>query len=256
MAEIIIQKDHDAASVAAARLLLDRVAAHPAMEFHLGLSGGSTPRHLFELLASEPFRSQMPWGDLRFWFVDERVVPLESPLSNYRQAEELLLGPLEIPQAHICRIPVQCTEPQSALQAATAYHALLEQQFGPLPGARGLDLVLLGMGADGHTASIFPGHGIAEEPHCMEAVMNVPPAQHAWALPVEYPNADPPVHRVTMSLAALNASACAVLLVTGAVKAEALAEALRTAGTESPLPAGRIMAQETVWIIDQNALER
>ena len=254
MRKVIVHKDHEDASMAAAQLLLDRVAAHPAMEFHLGLSGGSTPRRLFELLAGEPFRSQMPWGDLRFWFADERAAPPDSPLSNFRQAEELLFAPLEIPRRHVLRIPAQ----RGAAQAAAIYDELMTERFGALPDAEGLDMVLLGMGADGHTASLFPGHVALERPD--------PP--DAWAVAVEdlptLPDPGAPyqqgaaegLDRVSLSLAALNASACAVLLVTGAAKSEALAEALRTAGASSPLPAGRVAARETIWIVDQEAQGR
>ena len=125
--------------------------------FTLALAGGSTPKPVYELLAQEPYRSQIDWEKVEVFFGDERCVPPDSPQSNYRMANEALLSKVPIPAGNVHRMRGEI----DANQAATEYGQLLKDRFGD----GGLDLVLLGMGPDGHTASLFPGTDALRETH-------------------------------------------------------------------------------------------
>src|ERR1044071_2645127 len=126
----------------------------------VALSGGSTPKLLFELLAdpNEPFRDQIPWSNIHFFWSDERHVPPAHPDSNYRMAKEAMLAHVPVPQHNIHRVP---SENPNATEAATEYEqTLIEITQQSLPQ---LDLIMLGLGTDGHTASIFPGSEVLHE---------------------------------------------------------------------------------------------
>ncbi len=120
--------------------------------FRVSLSGGSTPRRVYELLAGR----DLPWDKIHFFWGDERNVPHEHEDSNYRMVREALLDRIDIPAANVHPVPVDVAAPD---RAASAYETLLCEQFGLSDGSGGLDwdLVLLGMGDDAHTASLFPG---------------------------------------------------------------------------------------------------
>lgn len=141
---------------AVAREAADRIvaAAKEAISlsgsFSIALSGGSTPKALYELLASDEYRDQIAWGDVEIFFGDERCVPPDHKDSNYRMAREALLSKVPIPATSVYRMKGEIP----AEEAATEYERILRERF---QGNEGIDLVLLGMGDDGHTASIFPG---------------------------------------------------------------------------------------------------
>lgn len=134
------------AFVAAAR---DAIAARQL--FTVALAGGTTPRGAYALLAAKPRRLQVDWGAVRFYFGDERCVPPNDPESNYRTARDAMLAPLQVPAEHVYRMRGE-DEPTAA---AIGYARLLHDTLGASPQ---LDLCMLGIGADGHTASLFPGH--------------------------------------------------------------------------------------------------
>src|SRR5215469_2042551 len=123
--------------------------------FTVALSGGSTPRRLYQLLASEPFRTQVDWGRVEFFWGDERCVPPDHPDSNYRMAREAMLSHLPIPAEHIHRLEGERADRDAA---ARDYEAIIAGVFGVTAGGEppALDLNLLGMGTNGHTASLFP----------------------------------------------------------------------------------------------------
>lgn len=139
------------AFVGAAR---DAIAARRI--FNVALAGGTTPRGAYELLAREPRRSQVDWESVRFYFGDERCVPPGDPQSNYRMADDALLEPIGAPAEHVYRMRGEIL-PQAA---ALAYAQLLRDTLGEAPQ---LDLCMLGVGADAHTASLFPGHDPATD---------------------------------------------------------------------------------------------
>ena len=192
-------------------------ALHERGGFHLVLAGGTTPRACYELLAGE-MRDHVDWRRVTVFFGDERCVPPDHPDSNYRMARETLLDPLDLRGAAVRRIAGELAPPM----AAADYDAELQRYGGD--GHPMFDLVLLGMGPEGHTASLFPDSPALDE------------ANHL-AVAVETP-AEPP-WRVTMTPAALKQSRQILFLVAGAEKAAALASVF--AG-DSGVPAARVAA--------------
>ena len=232
--------DVKALSQAAARNLADRIKTTLTAQasFSLVLAGGSTPGVLYQLLASE-YRDQIPWAQLHLFWGDERYVPPSDPRSNYRMARETLLGHVPVPQENLHPMPTEFPE---AEEAAAAYERLLRNHF-PDAWPR-FDLVLLGMGPDGHTASLFPNSQALEE-------------QERWVAasraPVE------PVQRLTLTLPVLNHAAQVYFLVAGAEKSGALRQALagKTDASDDwkrcPATAVQPMQGVVTWWTDQAA---
>ncbi len=206
-------------------------------KFSLVLAGGNTPRLLYERLAQAPFRDQIDWARVEIFFGDERCVPPEHPDSNFRMANESLLGQVSIPQEQIHRIRGEI-EP---VQAAREYEAELKAAFrSPQPA---FDLVLLGLGEDGHTASLFPGStALKHKKH--------------WVTAVEHHRPPPPlVTRITLTLPVLNAAREAWFLVSGGGKANILRRILDTEGETDLLPAQQVqpVSGELVFLVDKAA---
>ncbi len=206
--------------------------------FAVALSGGSTPRGLYRLLAAAPWRDRIDWGRCHFFWGDERLVPPDHPDSNFRLAREALLAPLSIPPDRIHRVPVEVGSPETV---ALAYEGELRRFFAPEPMLEGprFDLVLLGLGSDGHTASLFPGKSALEE-------------SRRWVVATPPGRLPPPVDRVTLTLPALNAARAVAFLVAGADKAPTLRRVL--AG-DPDLPAARVRpARGSLhWFVDRAA---
>ncbi len=201
--------------------------------FSLALSGGTTPGALYRLLAEEPYRSQIPWRQGHVFWSDERCVPPDDPGSNYRLAHETLLAHVPVPPDNVHRIQGELAPPT----AARAYERELRRFFGrPQPR---FDLLLLGLGADGHTASLFPDSpALAETRRLVVATTAV--------------YGDRPAVRVTLTLPALNAARHVLFLVSGVEKAP-IVQAL--VGGQVPLPAQRIhpTAGQLTWLFDAAA---
>lgn len=198
------------------------------------LSGGSTPRTLYRLLASE-FRARIPWPNVQVFWGDERYVSPDDSRSNYRMAKEALLDHVPCPPANIHPMP---THFPSADVAARDYERTLRNHFvGEWPH---FDLVLLGIGDDGHTASLFPGSlALAERTR--------------WVVAAQAP-VDPQL-RLTLTLPALTRAAAVYVLVTGASKAEALRHVLEGPGDRIKYPAAgvRLGADSVTWWADREA---
>lgn len=172
----------------------------------VALSGGSTPKTLYELLASQSFRDRVRWPDIHFFWSDERHVPPDHPDSNYRMANEAMLSRVPVPASNVHRVH---SENSDAQQASDDYEqTIIQVTKQTLPQ---LDLILLGLGPDGHTASIFPGSEVLHETQRLVAA--------PW---VEKFNS----YRITMTLPLLNNGASVVFLVAGAEKAEIVKEVL------------------------------
>lgn len=234
----VLPSPEDLARAAAGRLwgiVRERHAAlsrseKPATPVRVALSGGSTPRRAFEILSAEPYRGGFPWDDVHIYQVDERWVPPDDPMSNRRMLRESLLSRAPIPAENFH--PVDTSLPGPG-EGARRYEEALRAGFGPLrEGAfPRFDAILLGIGKDGHTASLFPG---APEPP--------PGTWTAVAL-----GGDPPLPRVTLTLPVLCAAARIVFLASGKEKAEALRGVL--AGEER-WPAARVLpAHGTVTVL-------
>lgn len=230
--EIKVLPDLDALALEAAERIADAarraVAEHET--FSLVLSGGKTPEALHRLLADEPYRSRIPWERVEIYFGDERCVPPDSEQSNYRMARETLLSKVNIPPEHVHRMRGEI-DPQAA---AKEYGELLKQKFGD---AGGPDLILLGMGDDGHTASLFPGTAaLAEQRH--RCVANHVEKLNAW--------------RITMTAPFINRAASVMILVSGAGKAERLQEVLEGPTDPQRLPVQMVQPElgTLTWMID------
>jgi 6-phosphogluconolactonase len=204
--------------------------------FAVALSGGSTPRALYALLASAaaPFRAALPWDRTHVLFADERAVPPGHPDSNYGMARDALLAHVPLPPGNVHRMR---GEDDPAL-AARAYEEELRALLGPAPR---LDLVLLGLGTDGHTASLFPGSPLLAERTRLAAAAEA--------------GLEPFVGRITLTLPVLDAARRVLFLVAGAHKAPALARVLRGGAGEGAPPAARVRpAGGTVlWLVDRAA---
>lgn len=210
-------------------------AANHAERFVLCMSGGNTPRQVFELLGEAPRRDRFPWEHTHWFWGDERCVPHDDPRSNFHMATEALLRHVPVPPANIHAIP---TEQGSAAAEAGAYETMLKRFYGAdsLDPARPLfDLTLLGLGEDGHTASLFPG-----SPALTETAR--------WVVPVTGPDR---LDRITLTYPALASSAAVAFLVAGERKRDALAHA--RAG-DPALPAVRVRPLGAVhWFADRAA---
>lgn len=204
----------DELSTAAAEEIL-RIATFSIEEhgaFRISLAGGSTLRRLYQVLASAQYRSRTNWAAWSVYWGDERLVPLSHPDSNYGMARKSLLAHVPIDENNVHPVPVSLGD--GWLIADEYEHILRETTGTPTNGVPALDLVLLGLGRDGHTASLFPGNPAVDETECL--VVETAPG----SLP-------PLVERITATLPLLNAAGHIVFLVTGEDKAEAFRSAYR-----------------------------
>jgi 6-phosphogluconolactonase len=202
--------------------------------FVVALAGGSTPRGLYARLAAEPFRSRVNWLKSWIFLGDERCVPATDRESNYLMAYETLLAHVPVPSGQIFRIRGE--DPDAAL-AAAEYEGKLRLVFEPAPVR--FDLILLGMGVDGHTASLFPGSPVLDENEKLAAAVDV----RAAAVP----------RRITLTLPVLNAARHVLFLVAGSEKARGVAAAVRNPAPA--VPAGRVRPAEgtLTWLVDRAA---
>ncbi len=217
-------------------------AAHEAVTergvFSLLLSGGSTPRRLYELLAEEPFRSTMPWTETSIYQVDERLVPRGHPDSNSKMLNATLLSKIPIPQANSHLMLGEMDEKDvKDDRLVEERRKTLENWLAGLIDGPGVDFAVMGMGPDGHTASIFPGSPLLHDTGgCLVAVV---PAPTTCA---------PKVPRMTLTLKALSSVREAVFLVAGADKLR-LAQEI-AAGGHAELPAARARFQGApLWML-------
>lgn len=199
----------------------------------IAISGGETPGGLYERLA-DTGRYPIPWDAVHIFWCDERYVPPDDPRSNFRMARETLLDRVPCPDENIHPMPTTLQSPRAA---ADAYEDILRRFLTPDGG--GLDLVLLGLGRDGHTASLFPDRPALRE-------------THRWVVAVEAPVE--PASRLTLTLPLLTRADCAAFLVSGGGKAEAVATALR--GETEPVGAILRSAARVVWWLDSEAAGR
>ena len=210
---------------------------------NLALSGGNTPRRIHQRLASPPYRDQVDWPRVHVYFGDERCVPPDDPQSNYGMARLTLLDHISLPPGNVHRIRGEEEPPR----AAELYRAELESAFGASsaagPPPASFDLVLLGLGEDGHTASLFPGLPAVQErsrwvvAHHVEAVK-------MW--------------RVTLTPVVINAARNVAFIVAGAAKAEILGKVLEGPYQPEVLPAQIIQPTrgELSWLLDAAAASR
>ena len=234
--DVITVSDPVALAKTAAERIIARIAAN-GDRVAICLTGGSSPKQLYQLLATDAYRSQIPWQRVHWFIGDERFVPVDDPLNNMGTARRIFLD-LYAPAANIHAIPTDTASPE---QAAYRYESELKSFYGAdeLDSARPLfDIVLMGVGPDGHIASLFPGYPAIEE-------------TERWVVGVPKAHVEPFVPRVTLTLSALNSCREMLFEVSGADKRAILTRVL--AGEN--LPANRAHSMgETIWLVDTAAL--
>jgi 6-phosphogluconolactonase len=237
--ELVVLPDGAAVAEEAARrfVALAQAAIENNGRFSLALSGGSTPRALYERLAQPPHRDQVDWEHIHVYWGDERYVPPDDPESCFRMAREALLAHVPIPAANIYPMPTVGGTPEGA---AGAYAETLVATFGAeLPR---FDLILLGMGPDGHTASLFPGHpeAVAPSDELVIAVHDSP---------------KPPPTRISFTFKLIDAAANVLFLITGADKSATLRDVLHGPHDPAKLPAQGVRPAQgaLVWLVDAAA---
>jgi len=239
--QIHLFPDLDALSDAAVGRIAEVAAQSIAQRgaFHIALSGGATPRHLYERLARAPYVSAIEWSQVHVYFGDERCVPPDHPDSNFRMANTAWLMHVPIPPAQIHRIAADLAYVR---QRAAAYAAVLESSLPACNNLPQFDLVLLGIGPDGHIASLFPATGSAlYDKRPVTAVYA--DSMRAW--------------RISITLVVINQARHILLLAAGAGKAEILERILRGDPVDVPLPVQRIQPRgELEWYMDQAAAAR
>src|SRR5579872_6315608 len=233
---IDVSADPAALAQRVAQWIVDLACATPG-RFAIALSGGSTPKRLYALLAAPPLCDQMPWQRVHLFWGDDRAVPWDSPDSNYAMARDAMFAHVPIPPENVHGIPYQ----DDAAGAAREYEQTLKAYYGSnqLDSARPLfDINLLGMGPDGHTASLFPGKPALDE-------------QKRWAVEVPEPGLTPFVPRVTLTYPALDSARSVAFVAAGADK---MAMMKRVLAGERALPAARIdPSGELIWFVDRAA---
>lgn len=233
---IRICDDPEALSHAAAELFTAqaRQAVTDRGRFSVALSGGDTPRRTYELLAQEPFRDLVPWQNTHIFWGDERCVPANDLRNNARMACQVLLDYVPVPSEQVH--PMICNG--SPQEPAVAYETLLRGFFAD--GRPRFDLILLGLGENGHTASLFPGTSVLEE-------------QLRWV--AEVPVAEELMCRLTLTAAVINQAARIVFLVSGHDKAAILRKVLEETPDSHTIPACLIKPAhgELLWLVDQDA---
>ncbi|GAA1918490.1 6-phosphogluconolactonase [Nocardioides hwasunensis] len=233
----VVRRHDDADSLVGdvASALLDRLeAAQSRGEVpQVGLTGGTIAESLHRELARRASDSSVDWSRVVFWWGDERFVPADSPDRNARQAREALLDHVPVDPAHVHEVPAS-DEVATAEDAAEAYSAAMREH-----GAGFFEVLMLGIGPDGHCASLFPGHPVLE-------------ARDAIAVAV-HDSPKPPPDRVTLTFEALQHARSVWFIASGEGKAEAVARALADEGSVTETPARGVRGDETVWWLDEDA---
>jgi 6-phosphogluconolactonase len=233
--------DSDTLSHHAAQLIV-RLAAESIVthgRFTAALAGGSTPRKLYGLLANEPYRSQIDWALVEVFWGDERCVPVDDAESNFRMAQEAFLSKVPIAENQVHRMHADWPDRDAAAQA---YVIEMRRVFGT-DGIPSFDLIQLGMGPEGHTASLFPHQAALHE-------------QERLVMPVRTPK--PPPDRLTFTPPLLNAARHVLFLVTGSDKADAVREVIEGEYNPDEYPAQIVHPPhgEVTWMLDTVAASK
>lgn len=239
MPDIRVYANLEELSRAAADLFQQTVSDRAAKgeRAYIAVSGGSTPKRLYELLGTPPWSKEIHWSCVELYWVDERPVPQDSPESNYRLVEEALLNEVPLPPTSVHPIPTEIGSPQAA---AEAYAADLKAVPETADGWPRFDLIFLGMGDDGHTASLFP---------------QSPALSETQRFAVANPVAKLGVDRITLTYPVINHAAHVVFLVSGAGKAEVLNDVLHAPRDITALPSQGIQPEDgdLTWLVDEAA---
>jgi 6-phosphogluconolactonase len=244
--ELVIVPDGQAASAMAAEriaaALVEAVAARGVA--HWSTTGGSTPGAIYRHLAAPPFREAVPWARVHIWWGDDRWVPEDNILSNALACRDLLLGDVPVPeeQVHVIPVGLAMSGGHSPAWAAARYAAELRAAGLPVgdSGFPILDIVLVGIGSDGHLFSVFPGSATWDDP--------------AWAQPVPAPtHIAPHVERITLHPRLVDAARLPIAVVHGAAKAGIIGRVFGRREDERELPALLARRAGAVWVLDAAA---
>lgn len=242
-----LQVAADAEALAQLCLELFVTAAQQAIKtknvFHLAISGGHSPQRFFELLGSEQKALSLPWDKIHLFWVDERYVGHDSPYSNYKLAADAFLAKIPIPKENVHPIPTDCVDfNSSARQYEKTIRSVFNIKSGQLPK---FDLIILGMGADGHTGSLFPNSNAAFDTTDLACVV--------YLLDQKLP--DELVNRITLTHPVLRAAPQIIVLVSGAEKAEILKEVLAGPPDEVRFPIHILwpVLDKVIWLVDSPA---
>lgn len=232
MRRVLTLADARELSFAAAGEFTRAMGAVKKGPIRIALSGGSTPRAFHSLLAAEPLRSRIPWDRVQVYWGDERCVPPDHPDSNYKMAMETLLSRVPVPPDNIHRVPAERED------AAAQYESVLRREMGEAPR---FDWIFLGLGPDGHTASLFPGT----------------PAVQAGGLVCDGYMAAKQSRRITFTLPLINAAAKVAFVVSGAEKADMVRAVLEDPPSPSH-PASLVSPAkgDLLWLLDRPAASR
>lgn len=224
---------------AAAGRVIARISENPG-RVAICLTGGSSPKQLYQLLGTDPWRSRIPWQRVHWFIGDERFVPADDPLNNMNVARKTFLDRCA-PASNIHPIPTSTADPTDPDRGAALYEGELKAFYGADdldPGRPLFDLVLMGVGPDGHTASLFPGDPLLDE-------------VRRWVVGVHKANVEPFVPRITLTLPTLACCREMLFEVAGSDKRAILTRVF--AGENLPATRAR-SSGETVWLVDQAAL--
>lgn len=238
--KIIVEADQKALFVKTANLIIEssKAAIARSDRFSFVLTGGSTPKGLYQMMASEEWRLKIDWSKTHLFWGDERFVPATDSQSNYKMAKEALLDALSIPAENIHRIVTENTTPEVC---ANAYEEDIREFFKSPPGVfPAFDLVLNGMGSNRHTLSLFPGRPTLHEKKRMVVADFIPEVS---------------MDRVTMTAPLVNAARRVMFLCSGKDKAEALQDVLYGPVNIDTKPAQAIQPKhgELLWLLDKDA---
>lgn len=238
--EIYVTRHEDWAQKAAAFILtISEQAIQSTGRCVIALSGGSTPRTLYQTIRTPEWNTRFNWSRIVFLFGDERCVAPEDPDSNFGMAQRELFQPLNLPDDQVYRMKGE--NPDPAVAAAEYETTLRDVTRCTEPAVPRIDLILLGLGDDGHTASLFPGTAALQEQSKLVTVGQAPTGIRS---------------RLTLTLGVLNQAAVVLFIVTGAGKAEMVHRAIES-DAEHSLPASRVLPDtgRLVWMLDQAAAQ-
>lgn len=235
---LVVCDDRAALNVRAAEIFRDlaKKSIFGSGTFNVALSGGSTPKSLYALLATPEWNTQIQWNHIHFFWGDERCVPITHPDSNYAMVERELLSKVDVRPANVHRFPVELNDPAAI---ASAYEHDVKEHFGT-NGMPRFDLVLLGLGENGHTASLFP---------------NCPALKETARLIVADWVEEVKAHRLTMTAPLINAARQIVFLISGGGKAQVLQDVVNGPRNPEKLPAQLIAptSGKLTWLADKDA---
>ncbi|GAN54142.1 6-phosphogluconolactonase [Tanticharoenia sakaeratensis] len=233
--EMIVLPDSEAIAQHMARWLLARAREKRSGKFVIALSGGSTPKRLYEILGAAPYATEFPWADTHLFYGDERHVPMSDPSNNYTMSKTALLSHIDIPPENVHPMPVE----GDAEADAAAYQRALQAVYGSEtlePGRPLFDVVMLGLGDNGHTASLFPRQPVLKE-------------RTKWVATC-VPD-DAPHTRLTLTYPAIHSSRYVVFMLAGQGKAETFARVRKADPAE---PASAITTEgQLIWLLDTTA---